>query len=157
MYVYHVIEQLEPLNPAILCAETASQEGDGYPVFLQPLISMLSYATSYFSLLTTWFCHQTSGAKWNEDIAPEVERQRARSRAVETAKVYSVEATMTAWDCPQHHWAREAILRSIYGVVILVRSNKIKDRMTSSLSFEIDSAREEPWEATNHRAMMANY
>lgn len=82
MYVYHVIEQLEPLNPAILCAETASQEGDGYPVFLQPLISMLSYATSYFSLLTTWFCHQTSGAKWNEDIAPEVERERARSRAV---------------------------------------------------------------------------
>ena len=116
MYVYHVIE---PLSSAILCAETASQEGRGYSVFLQPLISMLSYAISYFSLLTTWFCHQTSGAKWNEDIAPEVERQRARSR-VETAKVYSAEATMTAWDCPQHHWAREAILRSIYGAVIIV-------------------------------------
>lgn len=144
MYVYHVIEQLEPLNPAILCAETASQEGHGYSVFLQPLISMLSYATSYFSLLTTWFCHQTSRAKCNEDIAPEIERQRAHSRAVETAKVYSVEALGTRGHIAEY-------IRSSY------TSNKTKDRMTSSLSFEIDSARDEPREATNHRAMMANY
>ena len=52
---------------------------------------------------------------------------------------------------------RTSIKHNIDYSVLRNNTNKIKDRMTSSLSFEIDSAREEPWEATNHRAMMANY